>query len=86
VVGGAVREWWILAVRLHLDADIGWFFSVASSGFSSVIEHSGREMLGSFSQGLLDPKHGENAKVGQRTLNNKDYEGVNSPMDSSKCI
>jgi hypothetical protein len=79
-----VREWWILAVGLFLDADVGWFFSVASSGLSSDIEHSGHQMLGSFSRGLLDPEHGENVKVGQCTLNNKDYEGVNSPMDNSK--
>jgi hypothetical protein len=42
-------------------------------------------MLRSNSWGLLDPEHGENTKVGQRTLDDKDYEGVNSTVDSSKC-
>jgi hypothetical protein len=30
VVGGAMGEWWILVVGLRLDANVGWFFSVAS--------------------------------------------------------
>jgi hypothetical protein len=59
VVNGAVGEWWILVVGLHLDADVGWFFSVASSGLPSAIEHGGHQMFGSFSQGLLDPEHEE---------------------------
>jgi hypothetical protein len=59
VVGGAVREWWILAVRLHLDADIGWFFSVASSGFSSVIEHSGAKCWDHLAKGYSIPNMGK---------------------------
>jgi hypothetical protein len=31
---------------LRLGGDVGWFFSVASSGLSSGLEHSGRQMLG----------------------------------------
>jgi hypothetical protein len=54
VVGGVVGEWWILAVGLRLDANAGWFFSVASSGLS----------LGSDSRGLLDPEHGERCEGG----------------------
>jgi hypothetical protein len=42
-----VEQWWILVVGLHLDADVDWFFSVASSGLSSGLEHSGRQILGS---------------------------------------
>jgi hypothetical protein len=58
---------------------------VASSGLSSGLEHGGCQILGSNSQGLFDPEHGENAKVDLRTLDNKDYEGVNCTVDSSKC-
>jgi hypothetical protein len=44
------------------------------------------QVLGLDSRGLLDPKHrGENAKVDQHALDDKDYEGVNSAVDSSKC-
>jgi hypothetical protein len=59
-----VGEWWILVMGLHLDANVGWFFSVASSGLSSGSEHGGRQMLGSDSRGLLNPKHGEECKDG----------------------
>jgi hypothetical protein len=85
VVGGAVGEWLILTMGLRLDANVVWFFSVASSGLSSGSEHGGRQMLGSDSRVLLDPKHEENEKVGQRTLDDKDYDGVNSAVDSGKC-
>jgi hypothetical protein len=43
---------------LHLGGDDGWFILVASSGSPSGLEHSGHQMLGSNSRGLLDPKHG----------------------------
>jgi hypothetical protein len=56
-VVGVVGEWWIVAVDLCLDANIGWFFSMASPGLSSALEHGGRQMFGSDSQGLLDPEH-----------------------------
>jgi hypothetical protein len=36
-------------------------------------------------EGYSIPNMGENVKVGQRTLDDKDYEGVNSVVDSSKC-
>jgi hypothetical protein len=39
--------------------------------------------VGSDSRRLLDLKHEKNAKVGQRTLDDKDYEGVNSTQ--CKC-
>jgi hypothetical protein len=46
MVGGGMGYWWILTVALRLDVSIGSFFSVASSGLSSSLEHSGRQMLG----------------------------------------
>jgi hypothetical protein len=64
VVDGAVGEWWILAVGHRLDANVGWFFSVASSGLSSGFEHGGCQMLGSNSRGLLDPEHWEKCEGG----------------------
>jgi hypothetical protein len=64
VVGGAVGEWWILVMGLRLDANVGWFFSVASLGLSSGLKHGVRQMFGSDSQELLDPEHGENCKGG----------------------
>jgi hypothetical protein len=56
--------WWILAMGLRLDANVGWFFSVASSGLSSGLEHDGRQMLGSNDRGLLHHTHGEKCKGG----------------------
>jgi hypothetical protein len=35
-----------------------------SSGLFSGLEHGGRQMLGSNNQGLLNPEHGKDAKVG----------------------
>jgi hypothetical protein len=43
---------------LRLGGDVGWFVFVALSGLPSGLEHGGHQMLGSNSQGLLDPKHG----------------------------
>jgi hypothetical protein len=59
-----VGEWWILAVGLRLDANIGWFFLVVSSGLSLGLEHRGLQMLELDSRGLLDPEHGENCEGG----------------------
>jgi hypothetical protein len=64
VVGGVVGEWWILVVGLRLDANISWFFLVASSGLPSGLEHGGHQMLGSNSRGLLDLEHGGKCKGG----------------------
>jgi hypothetical protein len=50
---------WRFVWNLHLGKDIGLFFSVASSGLSSGLEHGGRQMLRSNSQGLLDREHGK---------------------------
>jgi hypothetical protein len=36
-------------------------------------------------EGYSIPNTGENAKVGQRTMDDKDYEGVNSAVDNGKC-
>jgi hypothetical protein len=42
--------------------------------------------VGSDSRRLLDLKHEKNAKVGQRTLDDKDYEGVNSTQCKSTFL
>jgi hypothetical protein len=34
---------------------------------------------------LLDPEHVKNMKVGHSILDDKNYEGVNNTVDSSKC-
>jgi hypothetical protein len=34
-------------LSLRLGGDVGWFFSVAFSGLSSGLDHSGHQMLGS---------------------------------------
>jgi hypothetical protein len=49
------------------------------------LEHRGRQMLRSDSQGYSILNMGKDAKVGQHTLNDKDHEDVNSAVDSSKC-
>jgi hypothetical protein len=36
---------------------------MALSGLFSGLEHGGRQMWGSNTQGLLDPKHGKDVKV-----------------------
>jgi hypothetical protein len=77
-VSGGFLRW-----AFCLDANVGWFFSVTLSGFSLGSEQGERQMLGSDSQGLLDAKYRENAKVGQRTLDDMDYKGVNSEVTLS---
>jgi hypothetical protein len=42
---------------LRLGGDVGWFFSMASSGLSLGLEHGGHQMLGSNSRGILDPEY-----------------------------
>jgi hypothetical protein len=69
---------------LRLGGDIGWFVLMVSSGLPSGLEHAGHQILGSNSQGLLDPEHRENAKVGYHALENDGYEGNNSA--TSKVI
>jgi hypothetical protein len=68
--------------RLRLGGDVGWFFSVASSGLSSGLEHVGCQMLGSNSRGLLDPEHRKNVKVGRQKMGS---EGVNNLVSDNKC-
>jgi hypothetical protein len=68
----------------HLDANTSWFFSMASSRLSLGLEHGGHQMLGSDGQGLFDPEHRKNAKVGQHTQDDKDFEGANNTVNSSK--
>jgi hypothetical protein len=50
-----------------------------------IIDMHATSVLGSNSQVLLDPEHGENAKVCQHTLDDKDCKCVNNMMDISKC-
>jgi hypothetical protein len=56
---------------IPLGRDVGWFFSVASSGLSSILEHDGRQMLESNSRRLLDLEHEKNAKVGWQKVGSK---------------
>jgi hypothetical protein len=67
---------------LRLGGDVDWFFSMASSRLSSALDHGGRQMLGSNSRRLPDPKHGENAKVGRQKVGS---EGVNHSVSGNKC-
>jgi hypothetical protein len=59
-------------VCVRLDADVGRLFLVTSSGLFSSFGHGGRQMLGSNTQRLLDPKH------------RKKCEGINHSMDGNK--
>jgi hypothetical protein len=68
---------------LRLGGDIGWFFSMASLGLSSGLEHGGHQMLESNSRGLLDPEHEKNAKVGRQKVGSQ---GVKHSVSSNKCI
>jgi hypothetical protein len=43
---GGVGYRWILAMVLHLGADVGSASSAASSGLFSILEHGGRHMMG----------------------------------------
>jgi hypothetical protein len=62
--------------------DVFLFFTGASSGLFSVLEHGGRQMLGSNSRELLNLKHGKNAKVGRQKVGS---ECVNNSVSSNKC-
>jgi hypothetical protein len=44
--------------NLRQGGDIGWFVLVASSGLPSGFQHGGHQILGSNSQGPLNPEHG----------------------------
>jgi hypothetical protein len=49
---------------LRLGGDVGWFVLLVLLGSPSGLDHGGHQMLGSNSQGLLDPEHRKNTKVG----------------------
>jgi hypothetical protein len=82
VVGMGVGFGWRLGVSLRLGVDVGWFFSMALSGLSLGLDHGGHQMLGSSSRGLVDPKHGKNAKVGEQKLGS---DGLTNSVSDNKC-
>jgi hypothetical protein len=51
---------------------------MALLGLFSSLEHDGRQILGSNSQGPLDPKHGKDGKVGRCALDDEYCGGVGS--------
>jgi hypothetical protein len=88
--GGEALSRWVVGLVLigglcgafAWDGDVGWFFSVVSSGLSLGLERGGHQMLGSNSRGLLDPEHGKNANVGRQNVGS---EGVKNSVSDNKC-
>jgi hypothetical protein len=67
---------------------VGWCISsFLLRIFTAPVEPSrfASSVLASYSRGVLNLEHRENVMVGQHTLDDKDYEGVNSLVDSNKC-
>jgi hypothetical protein len=88
-LGWWLMEWWVSGGFLWWA--FIWMQTLAGSsrwhhqGCLRPLNMVGTKCLDHLAKGYLILNTRKYAKVGKRTLDDNDYEGVNNPVDNSKC-